>query len=111
MALTVEEIKKQIRSLDSTDRDRLLRDLVADLDSQEDEDIERLWLEEAQRRLEELQSVSVAGIPADEVARRARARLSHGNLSSFPQKRETIDAEGSGSLPPVGRWGDVPSRG
>ncbi len=78
MALTVDEITKQIRSLDSTDRDRLLRGLIADLDDQE-EDTERLWLGVARRRLEELQSRSVAGIPADEVVRKARARLKYVN--------------------------------
>jgi hypothetical protein len=36
---------------------------------------ERLWLEEAERRLDELLSGKVAGIPADEVFRKARSAL------------------------------------
>ena len=79
MTLTVVEIKKQIRSLDSTDHDQLLRSLMAVLDSPEEEDIERLWREETRNRLEELQAGAVEGIPVDEVACRACARLKHEN--------------------------------
>jgi hypothetical protein len=79
MALTVEEIETGIRSLEVEDRDRLLRDLVADLDGEEEKEIESLWLKEAERRLEELKSGAVVGIPLDDVLRKARARLKHGN--------------------------------
>ncbi len=40
------------------------------------EDLERLWLEEAERRLKEFREGKVRGIPADEVFRRAMDDIS-----------------------------------
>jgi putative addiction module component (TIGR02574 family) len=79
MARTVQEIEAEIRKLAVPDRDRLLRDLVADLDGTPDQEIEAAWLAEAQKRYEELRSGTVKAVPADEVIRKARARLKHGN--------------------------------
>ena len=39
-------------------------------------EIEKLWIEEAERRLDELESGAVEGIPGDEAFRRARAAIS-----------------------------------
>lgn len=78
MARTVQEIETEIRELAAADRDRLLRDLVADLDGKPDKEIEEAWLLEAQKRYEELRSGAVKAVPADEVVRKARARLKHG---------------------------------
>jgi len=79
MARTVQELEAEIRQLAAADRDRLLRDLVADLDGAPDKEIEAAWLAEAQKRYEELRSGTVKAVPADEVIRKARARLKHGN--------------------------------
>ncbi len=79
MARTVQEIEADIRELAATDRDRLLRDLVAELDGTPDQEIEAAWLAEAQKRYEELKSGTVKAVPADEVIRKARERLKHGN--------------------------------
>ena len=75
MAKTIEDIENEIRSLSADDRMHLLRDLIADLDGSMDEDVEKAWLEEAERRYEELKEGEVALIPAEEVFARARARL------------------------------------
>ena len=75
MAKTVEEIEREIRSLSDDERIHLLRDLVADLDGGRDPEVEKAWLEEAQRRYEELRSGIVEGIPAEEVFKGARDRL------------------------------------
>jgi hypothetical protein len=40
-----------------------------------DADVEKLWLHEAERRLDELKSGKVAGIPAQKVIRKARSTL------------------------------------
>ena len=77
MARTIEQIEQDIRSLDAAERDRLLRDLVADLDGDDEKDIEGAWLAEAQRRHEELRSGTVEAVPAEEVFRKAHARLKH----------------------------------
>ena len=79
MARTVQELEAEIRQLAAADRDRLLRDLVANLDGAPDTEIEAAWLAEAQKRYEELRSGTVKAVPADEVIRKARARLKHGN--------------------------------
>jgi putative addiction module component (TIGR02574 family) len=75
MAKTVEDIENEIRSLSVDDRMHLLRDLIADLDGSMDEDVEKAWLEEAERRYKDLKDGDVELIPAEEVFARARARL------------------------------------
>ena len=75
MAKTIEDIENEIRSLSVDDRMHLLRDLIADLDGGMDEDVEKAWLEEAERRYKELKEGEVELIPAEEVFTRARAQL------------------------------------
>jgi len=75
MAKTVEDIENEIRSLSTDDRMHLLRDLIADLDGAMDEDVEKAWLDEAERRYKELKEGEVELIPAEEVFSQARARL------------------------------------
>lgn len=79
MALTVEEIEQQIHRLEAADRDRLFRDLVASLDDGPEDDVASLWVDEARRRLAELQSGSAQAVPLADVIRRARTRLTHGD--------------------------------
>ena len=75
MAKTIEDIENEIRSLSADDRMHLLRDLIADLDGSMDEDVEKAWLEEAERRYKDLKEGKVELIPAEEVFAKARARL------------------------------------
>jgi len=75
MAKTIEDIENEIRSLSANDRMHLLRDLIADLDGSMDEDVEKAWLEEAERRYKQLKEGKVELIPAEEVFAQARARL------------------------------------
>ena len=75
MAKTIEDIENEIRSLSVDDRMHLLRELIADLDGGMDEDVEKAWLEEAERRYKELKEGEVELIPAEEVFTRARAQL------------------------------------
>lgn len=75
MAKTIEDIENEIRSLSVDDRMHLLRDLIADLDGGMDKDVEKAWLEEAERRYKEVKEGNVEMIPAEEVFTRARARL------------------------------------
>ena len=46
------------------------------LDELSEAEIEALWAEEAERRLDELEQGSVTEVPAEEVIRRARAVIS-----------------------------------
>ncbi|MGI0024432.1 MAG: addiction module protein [Nitrososphaera sp.] len=75
MALSVHEIEKEIHALSTQDKTALLRALIADLDDEVDENVEQLWLEEAQRRHRELEEGLVKAVPAEEVFGRARTQL------------------------------------
>lgn len=75
MARNIEDIESEIRTLSADDRMHLLRDLIADLDGGLDEDVEKAWLEEAERRYKELKEGKVESVPAKEVFAQARARL------------------------------------
>ncbi|WJW76179.1 addiction module protein [Thiohalobacter sp. IOR34] len=75
MVKTVEELEREIRSLSDDDRNHLLRDLVADLDGERDPEVEKAWLEEAQRRFRELKDGVVEGISSRDVFKNSRNRL------------------------------------
>ena len=75
MARTIEELESEIRELAPDDRVQLIRDLIADLDGAPDPDIERAWLEETERRYEEMQNGNVEGVAAKEVFAEARRQL------------------------------------
>jgi hypothetical protein len=75
MARAVSEIETEIRGLERDDQEQLLRALLEELDGPPDSDVERAWLEEAQRRSRELDTDAVDTIPADEVFDKARDQL------------------------------------
>ena len=75
MARTIEDIESEIRALSADDRMHLLRDLIADIDGAMDEDVEKAWLEEAERRYKELKEGKVEPVQAEKVFARARSRL------------------------------------
>jgi putative addiction module component (TIGR02574 family) len=62
--------------LNLNERAGLARWLVQSLDELSESEIETLWVEEAERRLDELEQGLVTEIPAEEVLRRARAAIS-----------------------------------
>jgi putative addiction module component (TIGR02574 family) len=74
MKLSPNSLEAQLLKLDARDRARLAELLLSSLDGNE-ADVEAEWADEAERRLEELRSGVVAGIPAEEVFGRTRARL------------------------------------
>jgi putative addiction module component (TIGR02574 family) len=75
MAHAVEKIEEEIRSLSAVEKVELLRSLIAELDAPADADVERAWLEEAQRRHRELVEGKVKGVPGERVFENLRARL------------------------------------
>ena len=75
MARSLQELETEIRSLSSTERIRLLRELVADLDGEIEAEVESRWVDEAERRHRELSEGVVETVPAEKVLERARARL------------------------------------
>ena len=75
MADPVRKIEKEALSLPPEDRARLAERLIPSLDPEAEPESEQLWLEEAERRLDELCSHRVASVPADEVFERARSTI------------------------------------
>jgi hypothetical protein len=74
--MSIEELEVEIRKLNLRDRAALAKRIVESLDALSESEIEALWAEEAERRLDELEHGLVREIPADVVLRRARAAIS-----------------------------------
>jgi hypothetical protein len=75
MARAVKDIERDIRALSAEDKVELLRALIAELDTPPDPNVERAWLETAQRRYRELVEGKVKGVPGPLVFERLRTRL------------------------------------
>lgn len=75
MPTDVAEIETKIRSLSLEDKTELIRALIAELDGPADGDIERAWLQEAQRRYREVVEGKVQPVPGERVFENLRARL------------------------------------
>lgn len=74
--MNLEELETQIMKLSLSDRAALAKWIVESLDDLSAAQIEALWVEEAERRLNELEQGVGTEIPAKEVLRRARAAIS-----------------------------------
>ena len=75
MANLARDLGSKALKLSRRERARLAQRLVSSLDQKRDPNVEKLWLQEAERRLGELKSGKVAGIPAEKVIRKARSLL------------------------------------
>ena len=69
--MSVDELKAEVLRLDPQTRAYLARELLASLDTLTEAEIEKLWMDEAVRRDEELDSGAARAYPADEVLDRA----------------------------------------
>jgi hypothetical protein len=76
MAREVSEIEQEIRGLPDSQKERLLRALLEELDGPPDADAGQAWLAEIQRRSQELDAGLVEPIAADTVFADLRAKLS-----------------------------------
>lgn len=72
--MRAEELKAEALRLDPEARADLARGLLASLDALSEAEMDKLWLDEAIRRDEELDSGAARAYPADGVFGRARAR-------------------------------------
>lgn len=75
MSSRVDELKNEIRALPAGERVDLVRALIDDLSPGNDPDVEKLWLEEAERRYAQFLRGEVEAIPGDQVMAEARKRL------------------------------------
>lgn len=78
MAHSLAEIENKALRLPPEDRARLAVRLLASLEetAESPEEIEKLWIAEAERRFQELRSGVVQGIPAREVFTELRSKRS-----------------------------------
>jgi putative addiction module component (TIGR02574 family) len=76
MHTNIEELTKETMALDIEDRAALAGKLILSLDEPTPSELDRMWLEESERRLEAYRAGRSQGIPADEVFRRALSELS-----------------------------------
>jgi putative addiction module component (TIGR02574 family) len=74
--VNLEQLEAEIRKLNLKERAALAKRIVQSLDELSESEIEALWVEEAERRLDELEQGLATEIPAEEVLRRARTAIS-----------------------------------
>jgi Putative addiction module component len=74
--MTTEQVENEALKLNPEARAELAEKLLRSLEDLSDEDIERLWAEEAVRRDAELDSGTASMRDAEDVLRDARARIS-----------------------------------
>ena len=70
-----DQIKASVEDLTSAEKAALARTLIDQLDNSSDDDVEKLWAEEAQRRYEMYKSGALTALPGSEVMKRVRSRL------------------------------------
>jgi putative addiction module component (TIGR02574 family) len=75
MADTANELESKALKLPPKERARLAEKLISSLDQEVDVDAEELWLRESERRLDDLESGAVSGVPAAQVFDKARSTL------------------------------------
>lgn len=75
MAKAIFEIQAEIQQLEPLQKRELLGLLVAELEESENEDLDEIWLKEAQRRFQELKDGSAEAIPASQVFAKLERRL------------------------------------
>ena len=71
---TYDEIMNAALALPSKERERLAEHLIETLDTEDQERIDALWAEEAERRYKEIEDGVVKAIPGEEVMNRLRSR-------------------------------------
>lgn len=75
MPMSAEKIESEALNLDIQSRAKLAGKLLMSLDAPSASEVERLWLDEAERRLAEYRTGKVQGVPANEVFQRVIADL------------------------------------
>jgi len=76
MPMTMQKIESEALNLDMPSRANLVGKLLLSLDEPTVSEVEQLWLDEAERRLDDFRTGKVQGIPGSEVFKRAITELS-----------------------------------
>jgi putative addiction module component (TIGR02574 family) len=75
MIMTLQQIEADLLKLEPSARAMLAEKLLQSLEALTDEEIEKLWVAEALRRHEELETGKASSKPAEDVFRDARKRI------------------------------------
>jgi putative addiction module component (TIGR02574 family) len=75
MLSKIKEIKEEALRLPSHERAQLAEHLISSLDEEEDQEAEKLWIEEAEKRYREYKEGKVKAKSSDIVFREARSKL------------------------------------
>lgn len=74
--MQLEHLTKKVMSLNLEERAELAQRLLISLDNVPPSEIEKLWMQEAERRLKEFREGKVKSIPAKDVFRQAVSEIS-----------------------------------
>ena len=74
--MSFDELVAEVEKLSLPERAALAKRIVESLDELSDSEIEALWIQEAERRLDELEQGRVTEVSAEQVLRQARAAIS-----------------------------------
>lgn len=74
--MKAEKLEAEIMKLSPEARAALAEKIILSLEEPSESENERLWVEEAERRLKEMHQGVVTEVPAEEVFRRAKAAIS-----------------------------------
>lgn len=75
MGKSLSEIEKEVFMLSDHERATLAHHLIITLDKDEDEDVEEIWLNEAEKRYEEYKKGKIKAVSSEEAFQEARNRL------------------------------------
>jgi putative addiction module component (TIGR02574 family) len=75
LTVKIDALEKEVLRLPAKERARLADLLLSSLDELSESDLERVWLAEAQRRAEQIDSGATQLIPFEEVDKKARSLL------------------------------------
>ena len=89
MSIAIVEIERKALAMPAVQRVRLAEKLVASVDSFATPEIESAWRSEIVRRVEDIESGKVPGIPADEVMTTARKAVHEARRVSSARRKGT----------------------
>jgi putative addiction module component (TIGR02574 family) len=75
MSLDLKKFEQQALHLPVKDRAALAEHLIASLDTADDVECERLWVEEAERRYQEYKRGRISSRPAEDIFRDAPSKI------------------------------------
>ena len=73
--MNMEKIEKEALKLPTNERASLAARLIRSLDEEEESDVEKSWIQEAERRYQEYRNGNVTGRPSEKVLKEIRSKF------------------------------------